>query len=137
MSATRIGKIARLPKPIRDDPGRRIENGEQGRALVEWLNGLPAVRDVLKDQFGGPPVNEQNLSEWKQGGRLEWLRREEARSLVRQLAEQSDDLDEAADGQDRTPEGPPAGSARPKPPPRPGQAPLARAKSKRIKPNQT
>ena len=38
MSATRNGKIARLPKTIRDDLGRRIENGEQGKELVEWLN---------------------------------------------------------------------------------------------------
>jgi hypothetical protein len=100
MSATRNGKIARLPKPIRDDLGRRIENGEQGKELVEWLNALPGVQDVLKEQFGGRPVNEQNLSEWKQGGYPEWLRQEEIRSLVSKLAEQSDDLDDAADGQE-------------------------------------
>jgi hypothetical protein len=100
MSAARNGKIARLPKPIRDDLGPRIENGEQGKELVEWLNGLPAVQDVLKEQFGGHPVNEQNLSEWMQGGYPEWLRQQETRSLVSKLAEQSDDFDEAADGQE-------------------------------------
>jgi hypothetical protein len=66
--STRNGKIARLPKPIRDELARRIDNGEQGKDLVEWLDALPAVQDVLKEQFGGRPVNEQNLSEWKQGG---------------------------------------------------------------------
>jgi hypothetical protein len=30
-SATRNGEIARLPKPIRDDLGRRIENGEPSK----------------------------------------------------------------------------------------------------------
>jgi hypothetical protein len=63
MSATRIGKTVRLPKNIRDDLDRRIENGEQGRELVEWLDGLPAVRNVLNAQFGGGLVSEQNLSE--------------------------------------------------------------------------
>ncbi len=137
MSANRNGKIARLPKSIRDDLGRRIENGEQGKDVVEWLNGLPAVQDVLKEHFGGRPINEQNLSEWKQGGHPEWLRQEETRSLAGKLAEQSDDLDEAAHGQDRTPEGPPARVVWPKPPPSPGQASFAHSQSNQLKPNQT
>lgn len=95
---TRTGKIARLPKYVRDQLNRRIEDGEQGKQLVEWLNGLPGVPEVLKEQFGGRPVSEQNLSEWKQGGYPEWLRQEETRSLVSKLTEQSDDLEEAADG---------------------------------------
>jgi hypothetical protein len=100
MSITRIGKIGRLPKSIRDDLGRRIEDGEPGKELVKWLNGLSGVQRVLKEQFGGRAVTEQNLSEWKQGGHPEWLRQEETRSLVSKLTEQSDDLDEAADGQE-------------------------------------
>ena len=138
--STRNGKIARLPKHIREQLAGRIDNGEQGKDLVEWLNGLPAVQDVLKDQIGGRPVNAQNLSECKQGGHPEWLRQQEIRSLVSKLAEQSDDFDEAADGQEirsRAPKGPAAGIARRKPPPRPSQAPCAHCQSKRIKPNQT
>ena len=95
---TRTGKIARLPKYVRDQLNRRIEDGEQGKQLVEWLNELPGVQEVLKEQFGGRAVTEQNLSEWKQTGHPEWLRQEETRSLVSKLTEQSDDLDEAADG---------------------------------------
>ena len=95
---TRTGKIARLPKYVRDQLNRRIEDGEPGKQLVEWLNGLPGVQEVLKEQFDGRPITEQNLSEWKQGGHPEWLRQEETRSLVSKLTEQSDDLDEAADG---------------------------------------
>jgi hypothetical protein len=98
MSNTHIGKIGRLPKSIRDELGRRIEDGEPGKELVKWLNGLSGVQRVLKEQFGGRAVTEQNLSEWKQGGHLEWLRQDETRSLVSGLTEQSDDLDEAADG---------------------------------------
>ena len=98
MSVTHIGKIGRLPKCIRDELGHRIEDGEQGKELVKWLNGLPGVQRVLKEQFGGRAVTEQNLSEWKQTGHPEWLRQEETRLLVSKLTEQSDDLDEAADG---------------------------------------
>jgi hypothetical protein len=98
MSITHIGKIGRLPKCTRDDLGRRIEDGEPGKELVKWLNGLSGVQRVLKEQFGERPITEQNLSEWKQGGHQEWLRQEETRSVVSRLTEQSDDLDEAADG---------------------------------------
>jgi len=98
MSNTHVGKIGRLPKSIRDELGRRLEDGEQGKELVKWLNAQSGVQRVLKEQFGGRPVTEQNLSEWKQTGHPEWLRHEETRSLVSKLTEQSDDLDEAADG---------------------------------------
>ena len=100
MNITHIGKIGRLPQSIRDDLGRRIEDGQPGKELVKWLNGLSDVQEVLKAQFGGRPITEQNISEWKQGGHQEWLRHEETRSLVSKLTEQSADLDEAADGQE-------------------------------------
>jgi hypothetical protein len=57
-----------LPKHIREQLAGRIDNGEQGKDLVEWLNGLPAVQEVLEEQFAARPISEQNLSEWKQGG---------------------------------------------------------------------
>jgi hypothetical protein len=99
MCFTRVGKIGRLPKCIRDMLGTRIEDGQPGKELVKWLNGLPDVQKVLKKQFGGRPVTEQNLSDWKQTGHPEWLRQEESRSLAGRLTERSDDLDEAAEGQ--------------------------------------
>jgi hypothetical protein len=98
MSNTHVGKIGRLPKSIRDDLGHRIEDSEPGRESVKWLNGETRVQEILKKQFGGRAVTEQNLSEWKQGGHPEWLRQEETRLLVTRLTEQSDDLNEAADG---------------------------------------
>jgi len=92
MNVTRRGKIARLSKATRDALGNRIENGEPGKDLVQWLNGLSAVRKILKRHFEGRPLTEQNLSEWKQGGHLDWLRQQEARALVSRLAEQSEDI---------------------------------------------
>jgi len=100
MSTTHVGKIGRLLKCTRDELGRRIEDGEPGKELVQWLNGLSDVQEVLKEQFGGRAITEQNLSEWKQTGHPEWLRHEETRLFASKLTEQSDDLDEAADGQE-------------------------------------
>src|SRR5580704_5126314 len=99
MSITHVGKIGRLPKCIRDMLGPRIEDGESGKEIVRWINGLSGVQRVLKEQFGGRPITEQNLSDWKQTGHVEWVQREETRLLAARLTEQSDDLDEAADGQ--------------------------------------
>ena len=98
MSTTHVGKIGRLSKYFRDEIGRRIEDGEPGKDIVNWLNEHSRVQELLKGQFGGRPITEQNLSEWKQTGHPEWLRREEARLFVTRLTEQSDDLDEATDG---------------------------------------
>jgi hypothetical protein len=97
MNTTHVGKIGRLPKHIRDELGRRIEDGEPGRELVKWMNGHKYVQEILKEQFGGRPITEQNLSEWRQNGHPEWLRQEEARLVVLRLTEHSDDLEEAAE----------------------------------------
>src|SRR5579859_740547 len=94
---SRTGKIARLPHELRDQLNRRLQDGEIGGALVEWLNALPEVKEVLEADFGGRPINEQNLSDWRQGGFREWESHEESRDLVRGLIERSDDLDGAAD----------------------------------------
>lgn len=95
---THTGKIGRLPKDIRDQLNRRLQDGEPGKSLVDWLNALPEVRTVLAEHFGGRGISEQNLSEWKSGGYEEWLRHEEARDRVRWLTERAEDLDDAADG---------------------------------------
>lgn len=95
---TRIGKIARLPKWIRDQLNTRLENGEQGKKLVEWLNESDDVKEVLTQQFGGSLITENNLSEWKQGGYQDWLKYSAACDSVRDLAEQAGELADAVDG---------------------------------------
>ena len=37
---TRKSKIARLPRSIRDGLNCRLDNGQPGLRLVEWLNSL-------------------------------------------------------------------------------------------------
>jgi hypothetical protein len=95
---TRKGKIARLPRDLREELNRRLENGEPGVGLVDWLNSLPAVQQVLQAQFGGRPINEQNLSDWKAGGYQDWQEQEEKRGLLRQLTEEAGELSEDAGG---------------------------------------
>jgi hypothetical protein len=89
---TRNGKIARLPLSLREELNRRLCDGEQGKDLVDWLNNQPAVQEVLKKEFAGRPISEQNLSEWKQGGYEDWLQHQETRAWVQELASQSADI---------------------------------------------
>jgi hypothetical protein len=95
---TRNGKIARLPLEVRDELNRRLEDGETGKRLVVWLNGLAAVQELLREQFGGRPMKEQNLSEWKNGGYLEWQGQREKRGLLRQVTEEARELNEQTGG---------------------------------------
>ena len=95
---TRNGKIARLTRPIRDELNRRLQDGEPGVRLVAWLNGLPDTHRVLATDFGGRPINEQNLSEWKTSGYRDWLARQETLSQARELAADAKELTAATDG---------------------------------------
>lgn len=79
---TRNGKIARLPLAVREELNQRLENGEQGVRLVEWLNTSPEVKAVLAQDFEGQPINEVNLTQWKNGGFLDWQARQDARALL-------------------------------------------------------
>jgi hypothetical protein len=71
-TTTRKGKIARLPLRIRASVNARLDDGEPGTKIVEWLNSLPEVQAVLEMEFQGRPIREQNLTEWRRGGYREW-----------------------------------------------------------------
>src|SRR5215472_16080486 len=94
---TRNGKIARVPRHIRNDLNRRIDDNEQGVKLVAWLNGLDEVKNILNAEFGGRPINEQNLSDWKAGGYQDWVARQEMLELARAIGEDGQEVDEATD----------------------------------------
>ena|SRR5437899_1555817 len=80
---TRTGKIARLPLGIRQELNRRLQDGKVGKKLVVWLNSLPQARAVLNKEFGGRPINKENLSAWKLGGYVDWERLEMVKGLSR------------------------------------------------------
>jgi hypothetical protein len=92
---SRVGKIARLPRQIREELNRRLDDGESGVDVVAWLNAQPKVRAVLEKEFAGRPINEQNVSEWKLGGYVEWQKHQEALALARELTADAKELTEA------------------------------------------
>ena len=77
---------------------QRLQDGEPGIRLIEWLNGLPEVSQILAAGFGGREISEQNLSEWRAGGYQDWLARQETLACARELAGDAGELAEAADG---------------------------------------
>lgn len=95
---SRRGKIARLPGQVREAVNRRLFDGETGEEIVTWLNGEPEVLAVLAREFGGKPVREQNLSEWRRGGYEDWLQYQQTRMTLRDLAEEGTKLDSMAKG---------------------------------------
>jgi len=95
--SNRNGKIARLPRDVRDELNKRIDNGEPANRLVAWLNDLPEVKRALATYFEGREINEPNLSEWSNGGYLDWRARKEAVEEARERAANADELAEAAE----------------------------------------
>ena len=95
---TRTGKIARLPREIREQLNRRLQDGQPGTQLVPWLNALPEVQAMLAREFAERAVSEQNLSEWKQGGYRDWLTRQDVLAQVRELAADAEELAAATEG---------------------------------------
>ena len=80
---TRNGKIARLPLPIREQINQRLQNGDEGKLIADWLNTLPEVTALMTAQFNGQPVNEPNLSHWKLGGFRDWQAQQATLEAVR------------------------------------------------------
>jgi hypothetical protein len=74
---TRNGKIARLPRNVREELNVRLERSEQSPKLLAWLNALPEVQEILRKEFNGEPVSKQNLSRWRLGGYQDWVNRQD------------------------------------------------------------
>ncbi len=87
------GKIGRLPVAIREQLNQRLFDGETGVTLLPWLNELPAVQALLAASFAGEPVSDQNLSNWRTGGYVQWQKQQERRAALRAVSEEDDDLD--------------------------------------------
>ena len=91
-----LGKIARLPKSIREQLNRRLLNGEPGPKLLRWLNHEPQVQAVLQDLFAGRPINQPNLSHWRTGGFRDWLAHQALLRRVQTLIESAQELSPSA-----------------------------------------
>lgn len=86
-NTTRKGKIARLPRSIRDELNQRIHDGQPAGEILPWLNELPEVKVVLTRSFGGEPIGDQNLTNWRQGGYLDWCSHQAESDRLQTLAE--------------------------------------------------
>lgn len=96
---TRNGKIARLPRVIREELNQRMDDGETAEKILPWLNRLPEVKSTMAAQFAGAAINKQNLSEWRLGGHQDWLRHRQACEFLGQVRERAEDLDQEAGGE--------------------------------------
>lgn len=72
------GKIAHLPRPLREEVNRRLFDDQPHEVILEWLNCLPEVKALLGAHFEGQPVSKQNLYEWTQYGYRDWKLRQDA-----------------------------------------------------------
>jgi len=95
---TRVGKIAHLPRETLDLMNRRLLDGESGRSILDWLNALPEVRQVLAELFEGRPISDQNLSERRKGGYIEWFAQQEALLYTHVLASDAGEVTEKLQG---------------------------------------
>ena len=83
---TRKGKIARLPWIVREEVNRHLKNGAPSQKILDWLNSLPEVQAILARDFGGQPINNQNLSKWKVRGYPDWLQEQAFMQGMRQFS---------------------------------------------------
>jgi len=90
----RNGKIARLPKAIRDHINQMIEDGVPYRAII----------DRLKDSGTPPPIaiSEMNLSNWRQGGYQDWRRQQQKNEVQKRLSAALPALVPSASGEQTT-----------------------------------
>ena len=95
MNYTRNGKIARLPKAVREELNQRLDNGEQGDPLLKWLNSLPEAQALLAADFDGHPITKQSLSEWRRGGYAEWQLLQETRAIAQQIIAETGEMQPA------------------------------------------
>ncbi len=95
----RIGKIARLSRAVRAQLNSRLQDNVEGKLIVLWLNSLPEVKELLAEKFDGRPINEQNLSDWRQSGYEEWLAHQDITAQAAELAANQQELAAALPGQ--------------------------------------
>jgi hypothetical protein len=82
---SRVGKIARLPEQIREQINHRLQDGENGRDIIAWLNASEEVKTVLAREFEGRKINDTNLSAWRLGGYRDWEAQQTALDEARRV----------------------------------------------------
>ncbi len=86
MLSTPKGKIARLPRTIREQVNLQLDDGRPARHILAWLNADSAVMAIMNVEFNGQPVSESNLSEWRRGGFRHWQNERNADATIQKVA---------------------------------------------------
>jgi hypothetical protein len=89
-------KIARLPRPLRDELNRRLARNEDGAILIDSLNGAPDVKALLARDFAGEPITQQNLHEWRDSGFVKWQSRQDLFAEAAELTDANGEWDALA-----------------------------------------
>jgi len=88
----RNGKIARLPKDLRELINRMLDDGAQYQSII---NELDKHRHRWPD--GVKAFTDGNLSEWHQGGYQDWVHDQETRADLQARREHAQEVDPGAD----------------------------------------
>ena len=91
---SRVGKIARLPEHIREQINLRLQDGEEGRKIIDWLNAIDEVKSVLSEGFDNCEITDGNLCQWKQGGYRDWEAQQSALDEARRVMSEGLELAE-------------------------------------------
>jgi len=91
MNPTHKGKIGRLPRELREQVNRRLDDGERGTSIIAWLNTVPEVQALLAAEFKDKPIGKENLSHWRKYGYKKWLWRQEAQTMAAKTEDLSAD----------------------------------------------
>jgi len=102
---TNPGKISRLPRDIRDELNRRLDDGQPGPQILSWLNRDKTVKKILAGQFGSKPVSKQNLAAWRNGGFQQWQTRRDSMELAKELSGDIAEFCSVCKGEDGETEG--------------------------------
>lgn len=71
----RTGKIASLPRDIREQLNERLHDGETGAQILPWLNEQAAEKLASHPRWGpDTTINDNSLSNWRRGGYVDWCK---------------------------------------------------------------
>jgi hypothetical protein len=94
----RNGKIAHLPRALRDRINLALYHRCPAKDLARALNQLPEVKSVMAQYFNGRALKSQNIYEWKHGGYRDWLHHRQLLEQKRELTADAKDLAGTANG---------------------------------------
>ena len=81
MSHRRNGKIARLPKAVREQVNLMLDDGKTYSQIIQWLAAN-----------GSPGFSPENIRQWKNGGFQDWLSHQEELSESEKLRQMAMDV---------------------------------------------